>query len=93
MILEMLYKNVNKRVSGRKLNDPFFRGYFLRMVQLTLKLMFFTVLACTDRSTSCSRYGKSLCSHSWLKQNCQRYCGICTPSTQAPGKEQLRRIY
>merc|ERR1712048_126174 len=51
-------------------------------------ILFATVIAatsaCRDIYSSCSRYNKGKwCNHSFLKRNCQKYCGHCTP-TQPP---------
>merc|ERR1712048_794698 len=40
--------------------------------------------ACTDIHNHCQQYHKRYCVHSWLKRNCEKYCGLCTPATGAP---------
>ncbi|KAJ8302983.1 hypothetical protein KUTeg_019379 [Tegillarca granosa] len=51
--------------------------------------------SCYDSINNCKRYGSNFCHNStytaWAQQNCNRYCGFCTPSqvTYAPCVDKL----
>merc|ERR1712048_474802 len=59
-------------------------------VLIVLVTFFAATLACRDIYNQCSKYNKAkYCSHSWLKKYCQKYCGHCTPATQAPPTQSV----
>uniref|UniRef100_A0A7M5X9U8 Uncharacterized protein n=2 Tax=Clytia hemisphaerica TaxID=252671 RepID=A0A7M5X9U8_9CNID len=51
----------------------------LRMKTLiVLAALIVATLACSDKSSICSRYNKRQCTHPYLKANCAKYCGHCS---------------